>query len=542
MGVYLNSASPYTMYTSEQKKPYFVDKTRIIEELLPLIQQGNNHLCITRPRRFGKTVMANMIGAFFGKGQDSSGIFGSLLIGKEKEIMDHMNQYNVVYISFNELPRACKSYGQYINRIEERMIRDLKEAYPDCRLSDEDAVWDAFTQVFLRKGEQFVFVLDEWDFIFHRDFITEEDRQDYLFFLSNLLKDKAYVALSYMTGILPIAKYSSGSELNMFLEFSMVSQRSFSSYFGFTEPEVRELYVRYQERNAVSRNVSPEGLKEWYDGYHTASGVNVYNPRSVVAALSYNQLANYWTGSGPYDEIFYYIRNNIADIRNDLALMIAGEAVPAKVQEYAATSMNLQTKDEIFSAMVVYGFLSFENGRVRIPNKELMDRFSDMVQKETSLGYVNHLAMESAHMLKATLAGNVKEMAEILEYAHNSETPLFAYNREAELAAIVNLVYLSARDVYDIQREDKGGTGYVDFIFYPKTDRAADCLILECKVDHTPEEAIAQIKDREYALRFAGKLGEEPHYTGRVLGIGIGYDRSRKKHRCAVEVLRQKQE
>ena len=541
MGVYLNSASPYTMYKSEQKKPYFVDKTRIIGELLPLIQQGNNHLCITRPRRFGKTVMANMIGSFFGRGQDSRELFDSLLVGKEKETMDHVNRYNVVYISFNELPRACKSYGQYISRIEERLIRDLQEAYPDCGLSDEDAVWDAFTQVFLRKGEQFVFVLDEWDFIFHRDFITKEDRQDYLFFLSNLLKDKAYVALSYMTGILPIAKYSSGSELNMFLEFSMVNQKSFSSYFGFTRPEVRELYARYQERETALRNVNPEGLKEWYDGYYTASGESVYNPRSVVAALSYNQLANYWTSSGPYDEIFYYIRNNIADIRNDLALMIAGEAVSAKVQEYAATSMNLQTKDEIFSAMVVYGFLSYEGGKVRIPNKELMDRFADMVQKEVSLGYVNRLAMESARMLKATLTGNVEEMAEILEYAHNSETPLFAYNREAELAAIVNLVYLSARDIYDIQREDKGGTGYVDFIFYPKTDRAADCLILECKVDHTPEEAIAQIRDRGYAMRFCGKLGEEPRFTGRVLGVGIGYERSGKKHRCAVEVLREKQ-
>lgn len=407
MGIYLNSVSPYTMYKSECSKPYFVDKSLIIRELLPLAEQGNNHVCITRPRRFGKTVMANMIGAFFGKGQDSRSIFSELLIGKEKEIMAHVNQYNVIYISLNEMPRVCRSYEQYIRRIETRLIGNLQEAYPDCRISEEDAVWDALTQVFAYSEEKFVFVLDEWDFIFHRDFISKEDRQDYISFLSNLLKDKPYVSLAYMTGILPItlesgdsivdasgerlqavfpadASYSSGSELNMFIEFSMVTQQSFSDYFGFTEAEVSELYQRYQKKTAPPLNISMEGLRTWYNGYHTASGERVYNPRSVVAALSNNQLANYWTSLGPYDEIFYYIRNNIADVRNDLALMVAGEAVPAKVQEYAATSMNLQTKDEIFSAMVVYGFLSYEKGKVSIPNKELMDRFSDMIQKEAS--------------------------------------------------------------------------------------------------------------------------------------------------------------
>lgn len=425
MGTYLNSVGPYIMYKSECDKPYFVDKSMILQELLPLVKQGNNHVCITRPRRFGKTVMANMIGAFLGKGQDSRAIFSDLLIGKEKEAINHANQYNVIHISFNEMPRVCKSYEQYISRIEKRLIVDLQEAYPDCRISDEGAVWDALMQVFSVNGnEKFVFVLDEWDFIFHKDFITEEDKRDYISFLSNLLKDKPYVSLAYMTGILPISKYSSGSELNMFIEFSMVTQQRFSDYFGFTESEVKDLYLKYQKNTSKELRVSLEGLREWYNGYHTASGERVYNPRSVVAALNNNQLANYWTSSGPYDEIFYYIQNNIADIRKDLAIMIAGEAVPAKVQEYAATSMKLRTKDEIFSAMVVYGFLSYENGKVSIPNKELMDRFVDMVQKEVSLGYIYRLAKESERMLAATLSGDVETMAEILEYVHDTETPL----------------------------------------------------------------------------------------------------------------------
>lgn len=220
-----------------------------------------------------------------------------------------------------------------------------------------------------------------------------------------------------------------------------------------------------------------------------------------------------------------------------MALMVSGVAVPAKIKEYAATSMNLQTRDEIFSAMVVYGFLSYKNGKVCIPNKELMEKFIDMLQKEPSLGYVYRLAKESDRMLRATLDGDTETMTEILEQAHDTETPLFNYNHEIELTAVVNLVYLSARDFYRIEREDKAGKGYVDFIFYPETGRSADGIILELKVDHTPEEAINQIKEKQYALKFKGKAGEKVKYAGRILAVGISYDRKTKKHSCKVEVL-----
>ena len=196
-------------------------------------------------------------------------------------------------------------------------------------------------------------------------------------------------------------------------------------------------------------------MKEWYDGYTTKSGERIYNPRSVVLALMNNNIGNYWTSSGPYDEIYYYIRQNIDDVQSDLALMISGESVPARIQEYAAVSMNLTTKNEIFPAMIVYGFLSYENGNVRIPNKELMNKFDDMIQKEEGLGYVYRVAKESERMLKATLAGKTRIMEEILEYAHDTETPILSYNNETELSAIVNLVYLSARDLYHVERESR---------------------------------------------------------------------------------------
>lgn len=539
MGTYLNSITPYTLYKSESLSPYFVDKTLMLRELFPYVSAGNRHICITRPRRFGKTIMANMISSFFQKASDSSDVFDSLTISQVDDYRRYKNQYNVIRIDFSKMPRNCDSYTQYIERIEALLIEDVKDAFPQVKINEADAVGDILESVFVQCGEKFIFVLDEWDFIFHRDFINEIDKEKYVAFLSNLLKDRPYVVLSYMTGILPIAKYSSGSELNMFAEFTMVNSPMFGEYFGFTDDEVDDLYRRYIvecDRQHKEKSVTRKGLRDWYNGYYTKSGERVYNPRSVVFALQFNNLANYWTSSGPYDEIYYYIRNNISDVRDDLALMISGESVTAKIQEYAATSMNLSTRDEIYSAMVVYGFLSYLNGKVCIPNRELMEKFDELLVKNKSLGYVYRLAKESEKMLKATLAGDTLTMERILEFAHNTEVPLLSYNHETELSAIVNLVYLAARDSYRVEREDKAGTGYVDFIFYPY-DTTADCIILELKVDHTPDEAIAQIIDKKYALKFMPKLAGQKIYTGRILAVGIGYWKESKKHSCKVEEI-----
>ena len=496
MGIYLNSVSPYTLYKSEVCSPYFVDKSQMLRELIPLAEVGNRHVCVTRPRRFGKTVMANMIGAFFGKDVASKDVFETLKISEFADYRKHLNQYNTIYIDFSVV---------------------------DIDFRENGSVREDLQRIFAEKKERFVFVFDEWDSVFHMPFVTEDDKKSYLLFLKGLLKDKPYVALAYMTGILPIAKYSSGSELNMFMEYTMASESKFGNVFGFSDKEVDMLYERYCENNA--------GKEE------TLNGERMYNPRSVVAALENNNLGSYWTSSGPYDEIFYYVENNIADVRKDIALMISGEGVKAKIQEYAATSLNLLTREEILSAMVVYGFLSYYNGKVYIPNKELMDKFDEMVQKEASLGYVYRLAKESERMLEATLHGDTETMENILAYVHNTETPILSYNNETELSVVVNLVYLAARDRYRVEREDKSGKGFVDFIFYPE-DRSDTCIILELKVDHTPEEAIEQIRDKDYMLRFMGKLGELPKYTGEILGVGISYSKIDKIHRCKTEILR----
>ncbi len=557
MGVYLNSKSPYLLYRREYASAYFVDKTGLIEEMLPLVEleedrieeegldrgKGQKYVCIMRPRRFGKTVMANMISSYFGKGADSSRIFGKLKIAGHVQFKEHLNKHNVIHIMFNEMPKNCRSYERYIERIERRLIWDLKNAYTDMEIREEDAVWDILNDIVEYKdGERFIFVFDEWDFIYHQDFVTEGDKNAFTRFLRDLLKDKAYVEMAYMTGILPIAKYSSGSELNMFFEYPMATKERYSGYFGFTDEEVDDLYQRYRKIQADPK-ITRKDLEIWYDGYQTASGKRLYNPRSVIGALSDDQLGSFWTSSGPYDEIYHYVKNDLADIKEEIALMMAGMLVQANIQEYASTSMELKTKDEIYSAMVVYGFLSYADGYVSIPNKELMDKFADMVRQRPTFGYMYRLAAESARMLEATKSGDTETMTEILERAHNTEDPLIRYSDESELSKVITFVYLQARETYDIRLEDRSGTGYVDYIFYPYR-KEDDGIILELKVDDTVDRTLQQIKERRYASSFDGKLGEEPRCTGRILAVGITYARKdeKKRHACKVEVLRERLE
>ncbi len=546
MGLYLNSRVPFDSYRAIASERYFVDKTALIAELIPALGTSQRFFCLTRPRRFGKSVMANMIGAFFGKAMDSGEIFGKLQIASPeiavkleknscKGYLEYLNHYDVIYIDFSRMPENCRSYDTYINWILQDLKTDLSECFPECKIDPVHSIWNILSLVYQKTGHRFVFVLDEWDAVFHMNFITDPDRKEYLLFLKSLLKDNIYAELVYMTGILPIAKYSEGSELNMFLEYHMATTERFSEYFGFSNLEVDRLYDIYQQTTDPVRFTRGD-LRTWYDGYYTAGGERMYNPRSIVCALTNNQLHNYWTSSGIYDSVFSYIKNDIDNIQDDLALLFAGEGIPADIQEYAAISMQLETKDEIYSAMVTYGLLTYKDGLVYIPNQELMDSFAAMMKKEKSLGYIYNLANASKKMLHATLTGNTQEMAMILKYAHDTESPIFSYNSEIELSAIVNLVYLAARDSYHVEREDKAGEGFVDFIFYP-VRKNMDAFILELKVGRTPEDAIRQIRDKKYALRFHGKLGETPKYTGRILAVGISYDKKTKEHFCKVEEL-----
>lgn len=535
MAYYLNNNVCYESYKYIAQMEYFVDKSEILEELFPVLNTENRFICITRPRRFGKTAAANLIASFFSRGYDSRELFSGLKIKKSPDFEEHINKHNVIFIDFSKTPYPCEDYNTYMSAIVKKLMKDLAEQYPQCGITETDTPWDALEMIRGKTGERFIFVMDEWDFIFHDNTFSGNDQFKFLRFLQNLLKSQAYVEMAYMTGILPIAKYSSGSPLNMFNEYTMADTgiARFSTCFGFTDREVMELYEKYSAKIENTRFTFQE-LKIWYDGYQTAEGESVYNPRSVNRALSENHLGTYWSSTGPYDEIFFYINHNLHEVKEDIVRMVAGEWIEVCIKNFTAETMELHSREDIFSAMLVYGMLTHKDGKIAIPNKELMLKYEEVLQRR-EMGYIAKLAKRSQEMLQATLCGDVRTMEDILSLAHDTEVPILNYNSEADLGALVNLIYLSARDNYRMEREDRAGKGFADFIFY-SYDPCDTALILELKVDAAPETALEQIQEKKYALRFKDLIGDNKT-SGKVFAVALTYDRSTKKHSCAVREL-----
>ena len=519
MTVYLNTNTPLENFKELFNEEYFVDKSMILEKLNKQISSKGKYICITKPRRFGKSSIADMLGAYYSKAFDSRKIFDNLNISKSESYEENINKYNVINISFNKIPEKCSNYSDYIGMIITSLIDDITEVFQKVKTKKYFTIGD----MLLSTNEKFVFILDEWDYIFSHN-LFEEHQNDFLEFLRNLLKDKPYVALAYMTGVLPIKKYSEGSALNMFREYTMLNDRIYADYFGFTENEVKKLCYK-------NGNMDYEEIKEWYNGYMTNKGNSIYNPRSVVCALSDEYCQSYWTSTGAMDEVLYYLKYNIAEVRDDVIEMVSGNSIDIILEEeYRAGQKNLETREEIYSAMVIYGFLSYYDGTLKIPNKELMKEFEKALRDE-SFGKVMDIVKNSEKMLKATLNQDTSTMKKIIDEIHNSEIPIFKYNDENSLSCVVTLAYLSARNYYRIEREEKTGKGYADFVFHPR--RKSDiAFILELKKNSTPDEAIKQIKEKKYAQKFI-----QENEGKKILAIAICYNSKSKDHECKIEEL-----
>lgn len=519
MSIYLNTNKPLENYKDLYRSRYFIDKSLIIDRLNEVIETSDKYICITRPRRFGKSSVADMLGAYYSKGLNSKEIFDNLNISKVQSYKEYLNKYNVISISFNKLPNKIGSYDEYISLIQETIKDDIKTTYPHIEFKSFYTISD----MLFATQEKFIFILDEWDYIFSNN-LFEENQNDYLEFLRNLLKDQPYVALCYMTGVLPIKKYSSGSALNMFDEYTFLKDRIFGEYFGFTEEEVIELCNKNGKMNFKE-------LESWYNGYFTATEIKIYNPRSVVKALQNNYCDSYWTNTGEMNEVAEYLKYNILDIREDVIEMVSGEEIDIIInEEFRAGQGAPRNKEEIYSAMIVLGFLSYYDGYLKIPNRELMKEFEKAL-KDESFGYVSEIIENSKIMLKATINGDTKKVESILHNIHNSEIPILQYNDENSLSCVLTLAYLSARDIYRIEREEKTGKGYADFTFHPRRKNDIP-FIVELKKDEEPEIAINQIKEKEYIQKF-----RDANKNKKILAVAICYDSKNKEHKCKIEEI-----
>ena len=545
---YINPRMLRENFERIRRSNYFVDKTGIINEVLKYIGVQERYLCLTRPRRFGKTTNVQTTACFLAKGLETEQLFEGLEVTKNEEAMKHFAAHDVIYIDFSKLPQNCAGYENYITTITNGIISELRELFPDASIdSNEEDVFAALNAAYNKLGARFCFIMDEWDSMFSNDRL-KDGAKDFLMFLKQLLKDSPYVELAYMTGVMPIAKYTSGSELNMFREFNFTNGFMFSRYFGFTEEEVKQLCKLHEqicEKEGFEPEVTYEELQYWYDGYIAKGNKHIFNPRSVVSALDTDELGSYWTESGPHEEIFHYVKHNIAGVRDDIVRLTAGQEVRVDADSYAACDMSLETREDILSAMLVYGMLTYYKGCVLVPNHELMLKF-ERVLKKKELGYVYEFSKRSERLLYATLAGEADTVVQIIQEAHNQEVPLIRYRNEAALAAFINLMYLQARDEYEVLQELHGGIGYADIAFIPinRENTSLTPFVVELKMAGKNESvqdaltsAMQQIKSRNYTAMFNDALTAKQKFANSPLAVAIAWDAENKQHECAIEEL-----
>ncbi|MBP0956185.1 MAG: AAA family ATPase, partial [Oscillospiraceae bacterium] len=239
MGIYLNPGND--LFRQAVNSKIYVDKSMLIEATNSLLDTSDKHICISRPRRFGKSMAANMLLAYYSRDCDSRDLFSKLKISKSDSFEKHLNKYNVFRFDIRGFASKSDNIKLMIDRLEKAIIRDLKREYADLDLPDDYTSDEMLLEIYKTTGIPFVFIIDEWDCIFRVYKNESEGQQLYLNYLRTLLKEQPYVALDYATGILPVKKYGEHSALNMYREYSMANQKRFAEFTGFTADEVVSL-------------------------------------------------------------------------------------------------------------------------------------------------------------------------------------------------------------------------------------------------------------------------------------------------------------
>ena len=496
----------------------FVDKTRLIEETNKRISTKEKWICVSRPRRFGKTMALEMLAAYYTKGLSTEALFSGLAAENCKTFYKHLNSHNVICINFSDYFDNKCSLQEGICRMASRLISDLNNAFPGI-INGETDLTLCLDMIFQMTGEKFIFLIDEWDCVFRVRRGKKEEHEEFLGFLRLLFKDKPFVELVYMTGILPIKKYNTGSALNMFREFTMLEPKSLAPYFGFTEEEVRELCEQ-------SNIVTLEELKVWYDGYHMEGMHDIYNPRSVVEAIGEGKCMDYWNRTGGFSELEEYITCNFDGLEEAVTVLVAGDSVPVNVLGFSNDLDSFQDRDEIFTALIHLGYLTYINGKVKIPNKELREEFTNTVKK-LRWGVVSSLLNQSKELLYATWREDSQAIAEMLEDVHDEMQEFKEYNNEHTLKCVIHLAYYAALDYYSQQFEATAGKGVADCLMFPRKSGIPG-IVIELKYNKSAQEALTQIKERNYAKRLET-------ITKDILLVGINYDKKSKKHQCLIE-------
>lgn len=374
MGIYLNPDS--SKFEEAVNSAIYIDKTGLLTYTNSVLHTMQKYICISRPRRFGKSIAANMITAYYSRGCDARQLFSKFEIAKSDEFEKYLNQYNTISVNMQEILSRSNDICELIERFKRLIIRELKGEYPAVDYFDETDLIECMQDVYAQKKQSFIVIIDEWDCIFREYKEDKEAQEKYLDFLRDLLKDKSYIHLAYMTGILPIKKYGTHSALNMFDEFSMINPGPLARYVGFTEDEVRMLCEQY--------HMDMTEMKNWYDGYLFENEISIYSPRSVVSCMRFGKIGNYWNQTETFEALRIYIDMNFEGLKDDVLSMIAGKSVPVNIGSFANDMATFHTEDDVLTLLIHLGYVSYDydSKTVKIPNKEVFTLFIKSLQEE----------------------------------------------------------------------------------------------------------------------------------------------------------------
>jgi hypothetical protein len=519
MGFYLNPTND--LFRMAVNSDPYVDKSGLIAELNKLIDTNNRFVCVSRPRRFGKTIAANMLNAYYNRECDSSAMFAGSAISEDPLFREHLGGYNVIFLNMVEFLSQTEAVDGMINMIENELTGDFTKAYPEIPRESGMTFVKYLNAVYAATKIGNIIIIDEWDCIFREHKHDTVAQKKYLDFLRLFLKDQVYVSLAYMTGILPIKKYGAHSALSMFGEYSMTSPRQFDRFIGFTSEEVREICDRsgmdYAEMSA------------WYNGYRFPNAPAVFNPRSVVETVLGRTYSNYWARTETYEALRIYIDMEFDGLRESIIRMLSGETVKIKTNKFTNDMVTFQNKDDVLTLLVHLGYLGFliKSSEVFIPNREIYDEFVTSIDSPKWGSVIDALNM-SEELLNATWNKDACAVADYIDAAHD-ETSYLNYSDEDALAYTVSLAYYTARRYYTIVREMPFGKGFADMLFLPRPNHAdKPAMVIELKWDKSAAGAIEQIKDKHYPTVLEG-------YTGGILLVGINYKKRTKEHTCLIE-------
>ncbi|MBQ1941152.1 MAG: AAA family ATPase [Selenomonadaceae bacterium] len=509
----------------------YEDKSAMIEFINQQICTRDKYICVSRPRRFGKSMALDMLAAYYCLGRDYKELFKDSDIASMPSFEEHLNKYNVLKINMQDVWSKTHSIKGMLGKLVDGIAADLLYAYPDVVYHDKSDVFQIMEDIYDEVEIPFVILIDEWDCLFRVCQGDTEAQKKYLDFLRLWLKDKSYIGLVYMTGILPIHKYGTHSALNMFIEYSITNPRGLAAYFGFTDDEVQKLCKTY--------HMDYTEIKSWYDGYEllaTSPGVcikySMYSPKSVVEAINSGKCDTYWNNTETYEALKNYIKMNYNGLKDDVVAMLAGESVPVDINTFGNDMTTFHSKDDIMTLLVHLGYLTYdsEHETVSIPNREVAREYITAI-KTMKWPEVTRAISASEKLLQALMDGNEEAVAEGMDMAHN-EISILKYNDENSLSCAIHLAFYAARDCYNMVRELPAGRGFADIVLQPRpmyADKPA--ILIELKWDKDVDTAIRQIHEKCYDGALKG-------YADEVILAGISYDKTSKKHQCVIEKVK----